>query len=188
MTEQISFLVCLQSNNRLNELSKVGAGSQSLPATSSLVLGLAFGDQSLELALLDLQNHNTVGLLQVDKETAECLNPVGKYGQTLQVVDIDLAECAKYVVMLMERGVVIAVVDWSDGGCSFRILARSQKVLGDCICQHQTPWEIEEEPAFWLAKDSYLHLFKLPSEVHKATKISLSPIQSFAFEEKQVQG
>ena len=95
-----------------------------------------------------------MGLLKVDKDTADTLNPEGKFGSTLQIVDIDLAECAKFVVMLMERGLVIGVVDWSDGECTFRILTKSQKVLGDCICLHQTPVEIEDEPAFWLAKDS----------------------------------
>lgn len=77
--------------------------------------------------------------------------------------------------MLMEQGLVIGIVDWSDGDCKFGIAARSQKVLGDCICLHQAPWEIEEDPSFWLAKDSILHLFKLPREVGKGTKIALNP-------------
>lgn len=80
----------------------------------------------------------------------------------LQIVDIDVAECAKYVVLLMERGLIIGLADWTDTECSFRIVTKSPKILGDCICIHQTPMEIDEDPAFWLAKDSYLHLFKLP--------------------------
>ena len=53
----------------LNELSKVNlTGMRPLPPSSSNVLAFAFGEASVELALLDLSNDAKCGLLKLDKE------------------------------------------------------------------------------------------------------------------------